>query len=58
MIRFSNSLYSFGKIKNCPKNGKTSLLFQFTLKVTKLIIITMEEFHFCLLHIKFAQIDF
>ena len=39
--------------KNCHKNGKNPLLFQFIRKAIKWTVIIIEEFHSCLLHIKF-----
>ena len=42
--------------KNCFKNGKNPLLFQLIRKATKWTAIIIEEFHACLLHIKFSQI--
>jgi hypothetical protein len=35
MIRYINSLYSIGTRKNCYKNGKKPLLFQFIRKAIK-----------------------
>ena len=36
MKRYTNSFYSFGTRKNCHKNGKNPLLFQFIKKGDKM----------------------
>jgi hypothetical protein len=58
MKKYINSLYSFGRRKNCHKNGKNPLFFQFIRKAIKWTVIIIEEFHTCLLHIKFFQTYF
>ena len=58
MKRYINSLYSFGTKKNSDKNGKNPLLFQFIKNVIKWTVIIIEEFHSCLLRIKFSQTTF
>ena len=58
MKRYINSMYSFGTRKNCYKNGKNPLLFQFLKKVIKWSIIIIEEFYSFLLHVKFSQTYF
>jgi len=58
MKRYINSLYSFGTRTNCHKNGNNPLLFQFIKKVIKCTVIIIEEFHSCLLDIKFFETHF
>ena len=57
MKKYINSLYSFGRRKNCH-NGKNPSLFQFIRKAIEWTIIIIEEFHSCLLHIKFFRTYF
>jgi hypothetical protein len=52
MKRYINSL---GTEKNCHKNEKNPLLIQFIKKAIKWIVIIIEQFHFCQLHIKFSH---
>ena len=52
MKRYINS---FGTRKNCHKNGKNPLLFQFIREAIEWTVIIIEEFHSCLLNIKFSQ---
>ena len=48
-----NSLYSYGIRKNCQKNGKNPLLFQFIRKAIEWTVIIIEVLNSCLLRIKF-----
>ena len=56
--KYINSLYSFETRKNCHKIGKNPLLFQFVRKAIEGTVIIKEEFHSCLLHIKFFRTYF
>ena len=56
--KYINSLYSFGTRKNCHKNGKNPLLFQFIRKAIEWTVIIIEKFHSCLLQIKFFRTYF
>ena len=43
---------------NCYKNGKNSLLFQFIRQKVTWTAIIIEQFNFCLLHVKFSETYF
>jgi hypothetical protein len=45
MTRYINPFYSFGIKKNCHKNAKNPLLFQFKRKVIKWTVLIIEEFN-------------
>ena len=51
--KYINSLYSFEIRKNCHKNRKNPLLFQFIRMAIEWTVIIVEVFQSCLFHIKF-----
>jgi hypothetical protein len=50
ILRYTNSLGSFGRKKNRPTSGRDQLTCLFTPRVIKLSVVIIGAYHFCQLH--------